>query len=253
MKIKTWYSDKILAESVCDTIKETLEDAVIAGTNLRHANLMDANLKNADLKDTNLRYANLMDANLKNADLKDTNLRYANLMDANLKNADLKDTNLRYANLMGTNLRYANFRYANLRNADFRYANLKDANLRNANLKDAIGLNLTIYTKYRNCPPSGEFVGWKKGSEQEIIKLRIPWFSRRVNAIGSRKCRCEMAIVVSIEKDGKPIRKCYSGYDRSCVYEVGKHVSCDVYDPSWHVECSGGIHFFMVRQEAEDY
>jgi hypothetical protein len=36
-------------------------------------------------------------------------------------------------------------------------------------------------------------------------------------------------------------------------YVVGETVVADKYDPNPRVECSGGIHFFMTRAEAEAY
>jgi hypothetical protein len=180
-------------------------------------------------------------------------LEYAASAGADLRGADLCGANLRGANLYGADLCGANLRDANLRGANLRGANLRGADLRGADLFGAVGITFKIYAQFRSCPPSGDFIAWKKGGDGELIKLKIPWFSRRVNAIGSRKCRSEIAIVLEIEKNGKPIKSCRSGHDRDTIYEVGKHVCCDKYDASWYEECSGGIHFFMTRQEAEEY
>lgn len=62
-----------------------------------------------------------------------------------------------------------------------------------------------------------------------------------------------MAIVLDIERNGKRINECVSLVDENCVYRVGEHVCCDKYDPDWRVECSGGIHFFVLRQEAVEF
>ena len=61
------------------------ERADLSWTDLREANLSEANLCKADL-----RRANLSEANLCKADLHDANLRGANLCRANLRGADLR-------------------------------------------------------------------------------------------------------------------------------------------------------------------
>jgi uncharacterized low-complexity protein len=223
MNIISKLTGKAIFESEHKTIDATVCAAVKAGANLCGANLCGANLRGA-----NLRGADLCGADLRGADLRGANLRGANLYGADLYGADLRGANLYGADLCG-------------------------ADLRGANLYGAVGLTVRLCAQFRSCPPSGDFTGWKKGGDGELIKLKIPWFSRRVNAIESRKCRCEMAIVMSIEKNGKKIVECISGYDPNTVYRVGEHVCCDKYDASWLVECSGGIHFFMTQQEALDY
>jgi hypothetical protein len=97
-----------------NSLKVTLEMAIKANSNLRHADLRHANLRYADL-----RYANLRAANLRYA-----NLRYANWSNANLRAANLRDANLSNANLSNANLRAANLSNANLSNADLSNADL---------------------------------------------------------------------------------------------------------------------------------
>ena len=82
-----------------NTIKETIEEAVKSGANLRDANLCGANLRDADLCGADLR-----DANLCGADLRDADLRGAYLC-----GADLRDAYLCGAYLCGADLRGANY------------------------------------------------------------------------------------------------------------------------------------------------
>jgi uncharacterized protein YjbI with pentapeptide repeats len=91
-------------ESVDNTIKKTVEEAVKNDADLRDANLRYANLGSADLREANLRYANLGSANLREANLGSADLRYADLRYANLGSADLREANLRYADLRDANL-----------------------------------------------------------------------------------------------------------------------------------------------------
>ena len=167
--------------------------------------------------------------------------------------ADLSGADLSGADLSGADLRGAYLSDADLRGAYLSGAYLRGAYLRGAYLRGAKGIGLKEYAQFRMCPPSGDFIAWKCGRFGEVIKLKIPWFSRRTNAIGSRKCRSEMAIVLSIELNGKRLNTCHSLNKEGFLYTVGDQVFADSYDASWTVECSHGIHFFMTRQEAEDF
>jgi hypothetical protein len=89
-----------------------------------------------------------------------------------------------------------------------------------------------------------------------VAQVRIPWFSRRVNAIGSRKCRSEVVVVESIQDGkGKYVSTACGWRNNSLIYRVGGIVGCGAgnFDGSMLVECAPGIHFFMTRQEAEDW
>jgi hypothetical protein len=89
MKITNRYTEAILWESPCSTMRETLEKAVLKGANLKGANLKGANLEGANLKGANLKGANLEGANLEGA-----NLEGANLEGAYLKGVYLEGGNL---------------------------------------------------------------------------------------------------------------------------------------------------------------
>ena len=108
------------------------------------------------------------------------------------------------------------------------------------------------------CPEEDAFIGWKKAEvegKKVIVKLEIPASAKRSSAT-SRKCRCDKAKVREIYNlDGAVAkeRKCYSRYDNSFIYEVGKTVKADDFDEDRWSECSRGIHFFINRQEAIDY
>jgi hypothetical protein len=98
-----------IANSDPNPIRTTLEKGVIAGADLRNAdlygaNLDGANLRSADLDSANLRSADLHGANLSNANLRDADLHDANLRDADLRDADLFGANLDDANLFGADL-----------------------------------------------------------------------------------------------------------------------------------------------------
>jgi uncharacterized protein YjbI with pentapeptide repeats len=195
---------------------------------------MNADLSNADLRDADLRDADLRDADLRDADLSNADLRDADLIGANLSNADLRG-----ANLIGADLRGANLIGANLIGAD----------LRGADLRDAKGITMT-------CPSDGAFIGWKKAVSRNgfaIVKLQILDDAKRSSATG-RKCRCDKAKVLAIyNQDNKEIDEAHSDRDVSFIYRPGEIVVPDSFDDNRWNECSNGIHFFITRQEAEEY
>jgi uncharacterized protein YjbI with pentapeptide repeats len=161
--IRNRFDDSVIFEHECEnnTIKLTVEKAVIISANLRGANLVDANLRGA-----NLRGANLVDANLRGA-----NLRGADLVDANLRGANLVDANLRGANLRGADLRDANLVDANLRGADLRGANLVDANLRGATNKELA--YFPIYCKWSHSIKGDKI---QIGCKEKTIKEWVNFF-----------------------------------------------------------------------------
>jgi hypothetical protein len=155
---------------------------------------------------------------------------------ANLYGADLSGADLSRANLSGANLSRAN-----LSGADLSRANLSGADLYGAkNLPD---MSFTLIV-----PQGGTVTGWKKCRNNVIVKLLIPATAKRHNATG-RKCRAERAKVLQVIGADKGV----SWQDGTVKYVKGQTVVAKNYDPDRWNECSGGIHFFITRKEAEDY
>lgn len=117
---------------------------------------------------------------------------------------------------------------------------------------DSIGLRLT-------CPEQGSFTAYKKvyyDGVPVIVELRVPANAKRSSAT-SNKCRCSKAKVISFTTlDGEPIDVTqitnYAARPQ-IIYEIGKVVKPDRFDPCRWNECSHGIHFFINRQEAVTY
>ena len=129
-------------------------------------------------------------------------------------------------------------------------ADLRGANLSVANL--SVARNVPVIPMV--CPDSGEFTAWKK-ARGHIVKLLIPADAKRSSATG-RKCRCDKAIVLDIQKlDGAPggIKSIESSRDGNFVYTVGTTVSVPDFCEDRYEECAAGIHFFINRQEAVKY
>ena len=146
---------------------------------------------------------------------------------------------------MRADLRGANLSVANLSEADLYGANLSVANL-------SVARNVPVIPMV--CPDSGEFTAWKK-ARGHIVKLLIPAGAKRSSATG-RKCRCDKAIVLDIQKlDGAPggRKSIESSRDVNFVYTVGTTVSVPDFCEDRYEECAAGIHFFINRQEAVKY
>lgn len=113
------------------------------------------------------------------------------------------------------------------------------------------------------CPETGSFIGWKKTFMKDeqghifdvIIELQIPKEAKRSNSGFSYKCRCDKAVVKSIEniETGKNYQEAPSSYDPNFIYKVGETVEVDWFDENPFSDCSCGIHFFMTQEEAKEY
>src|SRR3990167_491618 len=164
----------------------------------------------------------------------------ADLQGAYLRGADLRDADLQVAYLRGADLRRADLQGAHLRGADLRDADLQGAYLQGADLRGAKNSDYAIAVT--RILPQGSLIGWKKLADGTIAKLRIPEDARRSHAFG-RKCRAEFVDVL----EGSGVSK----HDNVTKYVPGLRVACDKWDEDFKNECSGGIHFFITREEAE--
>ena len=246
-KIKSWDGGSVLFALECASLKLCVEAAVKSGANLSGANLYGAYLSGANLSRANLYGANLSRANLYGA----------NLYGADLYGANLSGANLSRANLYSANLYSANLYSANLSRADLSGANLYGANLSRANLYSAKNLAPIWVARQRITPEEGAFVGWKKLQNGIIARLVIPHDAKRVNALGSRKCRAERVFVHTMwDKNGVELGEgvTVAGlYNARTTYTVGKETVPDKFNDSSEIECSNGIHFYMTKLEAEHH
>ncbi len=210
------------------------ERANLRGADLRGENLTGADLTGADLSGANLTGADLRGANLTGADLRGADLSRANLSGAYLSRADLTGADLRGADLRGENLT----------GADLSGADLTGANLRGVKIAEAKNAELVIARTV--ITPEGELIGWKKCKGGVIVKLLIPVSASRSSAHG-RKCRASHVEVLEVIGGEVGI----SLHDGTTEYRKGATVRCDKWDENRWNECSGGIHFYIGRLEAE--
>jgi hypothetical protein len=198
----------------------------------------------ADLSKANLSGAYLSRANLSGADLFRANLSGANLSRANLSRADLSEANLSGAYLSRADLSEADLSRANLSGANLSKANLSGAYLSGAELMNALGLSEFRIT------PDGAFIAYKKLASGEVATVNVPYEAQRVNAYGSRKIRVSILRVEHIS--GVANGNARTGtHHPGPSYEPGAVVTCENFDPDPRIECSGGLHVFLTREEAE--
>lgn len=96
-------------------------------------------------------------------------------------------------------------------------------------------------------PSAGSFIAWKK-TTTGVIKIRVPAKAKRTSSLVGRKCRAEYVVVLS--GDG-----CngFSPTNGKLQYKKGETIVADKYDNDIRVECTHGIHFFMTKEEAEQW
>ena len=252
INIVSRWSGKVLFSIAAASLKDAVLAAIkygadLSGANLSGADLYGADLSGADLSRADLSGADLYGANLSGADLYGANLSGADLYGANLSGADLYGANLSGADLSGADLSGADLSRADLSGANLSRADLSGANLSGADLSTVKNAELVI-ARTLIVPESGQFTGWKKCKDGVIVKVMIGKNARRSNA-STRKCRAEYVKVLEVFGADVGI----SQHDGKTEYWAGKIVRCDKWDENRWNECSGGIHFFLARIEAENY
>jgi uncharacterized protein YjbI with pentapeptide repeats len=227
-----------------------LFDAKMINVNLIRANMAGADMFEANLASANLAGANLAGANLAGAHSVNVDLTGATLIDANLTESNLAGTNLKGADLTGANFFEAYMPETNLTGAKLSRASLVGAKLAGANLTDVSADCATV--GYWPVCPEGDVIGWKR-CRDHVVQLRVPADARRSSAT-TRKCRAEHVEVLAVFRPSEN-EECEevaeSKYDFKTTYTKGKIVQASYWDIDRWRECSGGIHFFLTREEAE--
>ena len=136
-------------------------------------------------------------------------------------------------------------RFTNVKIGEFDIS--RRANLIGADLSGADGVDYAIAIT-SIIPDCGDLIGWKKCQDGVIVKLLIAEDTPRSNATG-RKCRAKSAQVLEVSGAECGV----SQHDPNTIYRVGEIVECDEWCEDRWTECSGGIHFFITRYEAEHY
>ena len=170
----------------------------------------------------------------------------ANLTGANLTNADLMFANLTFADLSGAILSGAILSDADLTRADLSGADLINSELEYTNLTN------TILDDKEQCRKgivlTEPMIGYKKSGECKIITLEIP-IGAKVFSINNYKRRTNKCKVIDMQGE----TELSSYYDTDFKYHVGDEIEIEDFDDNYNVECGEGIHFFLTREEAENY
>lgn len=210
---------------------------------LRHCtfenmDLTDINLENTDLEWSDFENVILKNANFKNSNLSNVFFEHADLSKAKFKNCIMHTTNLRYANLTD----------ADISGADIFGANLEEANM--------TGLKYDENTKHYKmvCPENGAFLGWKTCFNTRLVRLLIPKDARRTSST-LNTCRCDKAKVLAITDPTETVKftEAVSYVDEDFVYKVGEIAYAKGFNPDRWRDSTGGIHFFMTKEEALGY
>lgn len=183
----------------------------------------------------------------------DCSFHKANLSHCNFEHTWCPHTDFSHANCMGTNFKRANLRFCNFTNANVKGANFYAAVLEDAVLEDMVADETTEYFHLQP-PNNGAFIAYKKCVADRIVMLYIPEDSQRTSAT-MRSCRCEKAFVVSIRSFNgkKEYKEAQSTVDEDFYYEKGKWVYAENFNPNRWYDSTGGIHFWMTREEAMNY
>ena len=223
-----------------------LSGADLSGADLEYANLTGADLTRANLTYTDLSDVDLIGADLTGADLTSADLTRANLTGAKLYGAYLYGADLTDADLTGANLYGADLICAELIGADLTGANLTNSELDYANLTDAI---LDEKEQCRKGVMLTEpMTGYKKAYGCKIITLEIP-VGAKVFSINNDKRRTNKVKVIDMQGE----TELSSMHENNFKYHVGDEIDIIDFDENYNVECSTGIHFFLTREEAENY
>lgn len=235
IKLKNIFTKSVIFEYECENnnMKTTLLQAVKNEIDLRYC----------DLSNYDLRGCYLRGCDLSNSSLHNSNLRSCDLIGCDLRNCDLRGCDFSFSDMIDCDFSFSDLRGCYLHDCDLRGCNFSGCDLRGCNLDFEC-----LEFKKTRILPEGQIIGWKKCKNEIIVKLSIPAEAKRSHAFG-RICRAEFADVVEIFGADKA----FSDWDENFIYEVGKRVYPDSFDENWQNECGNGIHFFITREEAENY
>lgn len=196
-------------------------------------------------------------------DLSNMDFTLSSMADVILKDVNFENSSVENALFDGTNLRGANFQHANLKMASFRYCDLGECNICGADLYAAVlentnleGVRSDADTKWfrLHCPEEGAFLGYKKCVNDRLVQLLIPADAKRTSAT-MNSCRCDKAKVLTIKSfdSTESFEEAWSLVDENFVYKVGEWAVAENFDPDRWFDSTGGIHFWLTREEAKAY
>lgn len=231
-------------------LKEDLEQFLIERRKCenRKINLKNTTFENLDLTGMDLSNIDFEWSDFRNVRLSHVNFENSNLSNVFLENADLSNSNFKNCIMHGANLRYTNLENIDLSGADIYCANLEEAKMD--------GIKTDENTKHYKmvCPETGAFLGWKTCFNTRLVRLLIPADARRTSST-MNTCRCDKAKVLSITdpEEKEKFDEAISYVDGEFIYRVGEMAYAKGFNPDRWRDSTGGIHFFMTKEEALSY
>lgn len=172
-------------------------------TDLRKANLVEAQFQGANLTGANLQGANLKGANLQETVIIDADLQSALLIQCNLEKATLMNSNFKDARLMRANCRDAlalktNFEEAFLLRAEFQNANLAGATFKKAKLEGAQFQESTL-TQVTFDEAILQETNFRESSIRECSFQKSRFWKTNLRGIDLTSSRFDEAIFVAVD------------------------------------------------------
>ena len=210
-------------------------------------------LKNQQLKDLDLSGWDLHGIDFSWSEMSGTKFDGANLDGSVLDNAMMNHCSLRGAMLRRASMQGANLRWSDLTGLHIEGTNLWRSVFEYAVMEDIVDDEDTKFFRMF-CPETGAFLAYKKCFNDRLVQLLVPADARRVSS-ACNACRCEKAKVLTIKSFDYSERftEAWSLVDENFCYRVGEWVEAGNYNPDRWMESTGGIHFWMSREEALAY
>lgn len=238
--------------------------SIVGVTFPRNCNLTNAVFKNTDFYSVVIHDVRFASCDMEGVSFKHCDITHSQFASSDMTSSYFYNTSVSRCSFDSADLTNSKLVSVTFWNVTFYEACLENVRLENHHMIDVyfnygtkhIPINIPMA-----CPSEGSFIGWKVARDMHnpvyyLIKLQIPASAKRSSAT-TRKCRCDKAKVVGIYNlTGVKARKqmvVNYAYDTETVYEVGKMVYPNSFDPNRWEECSCGIHFFINKQDAIDY
>lgn len=210
---------------------------------LKRCRFENIDMSGMKLRNIDFEWCDFIDVNLDGADFEGSILS-----NAYMERLSLKNVSFRNCMMHSTDLRFSNLEGADLRGADIFCSNLEDTGL------DGVITDDTTKHFKMKCPETGPFIGWKTCFNMRLVMLLIPADARRTSST-MNTCRCDKAKVLKITNPDESVKfdEAVSFVDGDFVYRTGEMAYAKGFNPDRWRDSTGGIHFFLSKEEALGY
>ena len=256
------YASKFMKS---DIVSSRMIECKIKASNFENSEISFLTIQGCYAKRTSFREAHIRDCNFSDNTFENSSFVLATMSKTNFNNSNLSHSRLDKAVFTGCLLDYVDFYASDI-----------------TSLTEFVDCRVGLKTRGLRlaCPAVGEFIGWKKviidvekkisGDKDMIeykhvkttgiVQLLIPEDALRSSAT-TEKCRANKAKVIGLEvSDPKAINwvpmeewDVHSDFDRTFKYHIGDDLVVPNFDRNRWNECAPGIHFFMNKEDAENY